>query len=1320
MPDDALTADESGSRDPLTSTQKGLLFHEALDSRGGSAVHQLVCRLREKLDTRALEEAFHRLERRHEILRTSFVRDSDGELVQHVHPPLLPPIERRSVDDSAAGGIESFLDEERLRRFDPSSPPLHRLALGELSSGGQLLAWSFHHVLVDAGSISLLLDELLALYDECTAKRDAALADAVPFRQFTSWLARQDHSASEPYWRERLEGFTAPTPLPSLPLASHAAEEPGELPFAPGDGSREALRRLAPELGVEPATLLAAAWGLILARYSGESDVVFGVARSRRGGSRGAGAPSAGFFTGTIPSRLTLRAGETVASWLARYDREEQLARAHEHAPLVKIQKWSAVSTPTPLFESLLIVEEETPGARLDGRAEVELREAVTYPLALTATLDPMTLKLSWDRRRFDTAAMQRLAGHLLSVLDALPQSLELGVERIPLLTRSERLRIVEEWNDTRREYPRERLVHELFEERAALHPERTALRFRGETLSYASIESRSRALARQLEMLGVGPGSLVAILLDRSPAMVSALLAVLRAGGAYVPLDPSYPPERIAFMLEDSGSSVIVTQRGLEETLPPPAGGAASPHVVVLGEGHQDDGPGEARPAARARPDDPAYVIYTSGSTGKPKGVRIPHRALVNFLHSMRSEPGLAESDIVLALTTLSFDIAGLEIWLPLVTGSRIELVDRDTAGDPRLLASSIEKSGATVVQATPATWRMLLEAGWTGESRLKLLCGGEAMPRDLANRLLDRCGELWNMYGPTETTIWSTVHRVTREEGNAVPIGRPIANTRIYILDAALEPVPAGVAGELFIGGDGVALGYHERDELTAERFVPDRFSNEPGARMYRTGDAARWLPDGSAEYLARLDTQVKLRGYRIELGEIEAALRSDERIADAVVSLRDDAPGGSALVAYLVAKEGSAAEAAEIRSLLASTLPSYMIPAYFVPLATFPLTPNGKIDRKALPSPAPPEGGGDRIVVAPRDDLEARLAAIWREILGVSSLSVDDDFFELGGESLLAVQLFVRIEAELGRELPLATLFDAPTIEALARRIREEGAGTLWSPLVAIQPEGSRTPFFCVHGVGGNVLNYRSLASRLGNDQPFYGLQARGLDGRETPLETIGEMAATYIAEIRKVQRRGPYLIGGASFGGVVAFEMAQQLLAAGETTRLVALFDTDPVNYGSSQGSEGENAAEQSFSDRMRVHLSVLLRGPGRLAYLGKKIRRLWRRTLYRSWQLTAALYRKVSRPLPAALQNVQQANYRALRDYVPRQYPGGVVLFRATGEPEEFTREKERGWRSLAAAVEVIDVPGDHITMVDEPHAATLAAELRNALDRAPR
>jgi thioesterase domain-containing protein/acyl carrier protein len=422
----------------------------------------------------------------------------------------------------------------------------------------------------------------------------------------------------------------------------------------------------------------------------------------------------------------------------------------------------------------------------------------------------------------------------------------------------------------------------------------------------------------------------------------------------------------------------------------------------------------------------------------------------------------------------------------------------------------------------------------------------------------------------------------------------------------------------------------------------------------------------------------------------------------------------------VAYLVAKEGSIPEAAEIRSLLASTLPSYMIPAYFVPLATFPLTPNGKIDRKALPSPAPPEGGGDRIVVAPRDDLEVRLAAIWREILGVSSLSVDDDFFELGGESLLAVQLFVRIEAELGRELPLATLFDAPTIEALARRIREEGAGTLWSPLVAIQPEGSRTPFFCVHGVGGNVLNYRSLASRLGNDQPFYGLQARGLDGREAPLETIGEMAATYTAEIRKVQRRGPYLIGGASFGGVVAFEMAQQLLAAGETTRLVALFDTDPVNYGSSQGTEGETAAEQSFSDRMRVHLSVLLRGPGRLAYLGKKIRRLWRRTLYRSWQLTAALYRKVSRPLPAALQNVQQANYRALRGYVPRHYPGGVVLFRATGEPEEFTREKERGWRSLAAAVEVIDVPGDHLTMVDEPHAATLAAELREALDRAPR
>ncbi|HEX7829751.1 MAG TPA: non-ribosomal peptide synthetase, partial [Thermoanaerobaculia bacterium] len=613
---------------------------------------------------------------------------------------------------------------------------------------------------------------------------------------------------------------------------------------------------------------------------------------------------------------------------------------------------------------------------------------------------------------------------------------------------------------------------------------------------------------------------------------------------------------------------------------------------------------------------------------------------------------------------------------------------------------------------QATPATYRMLIEAGWKGDPRLKILCGGEAMPRDLADALLTRCGSLWNMYGPTETTIWSTIHRVTSDIASVnVPIGKPIANTQVYVLDANLQPAPEG---ELFIGGDGVARGYLNRASLTAQRFVPDPFG-APGARMYRTGDAVRLLSDGSIEYLERLDHQVKVRGYRIELGEIENALRKQDGVANAVVIARDDLPGGKALVAYCIAR-GTLPSAAALREHLRATLPEYMVPSHFATLDAFPLTPNGKIDRKALPAPARTSRDDDESYVAPRNETEEKLAAIWSDVLHVPRVGVCDNFFELGGDSFLAVRLFLQIEQTFGRELPLVTLLSAPTLEGLARAIESDTKAEAWSPLVPLQLKGAKRPLFVVHGVGGNVLNYRALSHHLGNDQPFYALQARGIDGTYPPLTRVEDMARLYVDEIRRVQPRGPYLLAGLSFGGVVAFEMAQQLRAAGHKTTLVALFESAPVSYGRLARQEAYGDPTDTLTRRLKVHASELMRRPDRATYFRKKVRRVWRRVVYRAWQLTFAIYEKLRRPLPRALQDVQQANYLALRNYRPSIYPGDVVFFYAEGEPEGFTREKQHGWSILAGSgVHSEQVPGDHLTMLDEPHVKGLADKLNEWL-----
>jgi len=733
---------------------------------------------------------------------------------------------------------------------------------------------------------------------------------------------------------------------------------------------------------------------------------------------------------------------------------------------------------------------------------------------------------------------------------------------------------------------------------------------------------------------------------------------------------------------------------------------------------------------------------------------VEISHRSLVNFLLSMQCEPGLESTDVLLSVTTLSFDISGLELYLPLITGGRVVIAERQTAADPQLLQEKLDECGATVMQATPATWQMLLESGWSGRPDLTMLVGGESLPPSLADALLDRGKRLWNLYGPTETTVWSTVEPI-QMPGERITIGRPIANTRAYILDQHCEPMPVGVPGELYLGGDGLGRGYRNQSELTAEKFVSDPFVEEPEARMYRTGDLARWLPDGRIEHLGRIDRQVKIRGFRIELGEIEAVLAEQASVAAAVVVAGPGGSGENRLVAYVVPASNGKSSGEErgtgtslppdfaassgsglgssplsssvsvdrLRDALRRRLPDYMIPTATIWLDALPRMPNGKIDRKALPEPDPARPELGEAYVAPRTDNERLLADIFREVLDVDRVGIHDDFFAIGGHSMLAVRLFSRIEQTTGQRLPLTVLFECPTIAQMAELLDEGGVSQqAWSSLVPIRSEGSRPPLFCIHPAGGYTLYYRDLSRHLDPDQPVYALQAQGLGGEELPSDRLEEICSHYLREIRRVQPRGPYYLAGLCFGGVAAYEMARQLHAAGDEAALVALFDTYTPPYERQlRGRLSLRIARHRILERVDLEAGnlALLSNRERLAYLWEKVRRVAARMLDYPGMLALAVYDRLRDPLGRGLRRVRQANVRAMLAYQPRGYAGRLTLFRAAKQPAGNGFDPTLGWGGLADdGLEIHEVAGYHSTIAVEPQVKDLAAKLTSALDRA--
>jgi len=854
---------------------------------------------------------------------------------------------------------------------------------------------------------------------------------------------------------------------------------------------------------------------------------------------------------------------------------------------------------------------------------------------------------------------------------------------------------------------PRDSCVHELLEANALRNPESIAVQFEGRSLTYRQLHEQSNQLARVLQKCGVGPEVRVGLYLERSLEMAVALLGIWKAGGAYVPIDPAHGGSRMEHIANDSGFSVLVTQKSLLGLLP-----SLSATILLLDELAELSG-GESPDCfiSGAGPSNLAYMIYTSGSTGKPKGVQIEHRNLVNFLCCMRLEPGLDASDTVLAVTTLAFDIAGLEMFLPLFVGASVMIVNRETASNGGLLMQTLDNIRPTVMQATPATWRMLIESSWPGNAKLKVLVGGDVLSAELARELVSRCGSVWNMYGPTETTIWSSIYRVDGREDRAVPIGRPIGNTDFYVLDDGLQPVSPGAEGELYIGGEGVARGYFERSELTAEKFVPDGFSSKPGSRLYRTGDLARYDADGNLHFLGRTDHQVKVRGFRVEPGEIEAALELHPAVRHSVVVGRENASGEKYLVAYFVADSKPKVTPVELRRHLLSKLPEYMAPGAFVQLAALPLTANGKVDRAALPAPDISDFQSDQDYVAPRNSVERKLVTVWEDVLAIRPIGIRTSFFDFGGNSLIAVRLFAKMQPVLGRELPISTLFRAPTIEKLAKERRRNAGDEPYPTLVPIKTGGSKPAFFCAHGGLGGTLYLGPLASHLGPDQPFYGIESEGLDGAAMRHQTVEEMASYYISEIRRIQPHGPYFLGGYCLGGIIAFEMAQQLLRRGEQVAIVAQLST-PLRF-----SGLEKQPSESMQDRFRQ----LLRRPARvikdrLFVLQHSLRTL---ATMRAYPLILGLGFHIPRKL--RIMYVIRMLGRAERNYVPKPYPERLTLFYGLDPHHTLPN---MGWTGFGSQIENHIIGDTAVSsrrgIMVEPLVRQLAAELTICLDTAAR
>lgn len=1048
----------------LSPVQQGILFHSLYESQSEAYFVQLSYGLRGMLNITAFERAWERVVTHHPPLRTSFHWEGLDKPLQVVHRKVQLPLEQldwRGINpEEQQEKFQAFLLSDRQQGFNLSDESLLRLTLIRLGDRHYHFVWSSHHIILDGWSGALVFKDFALLYEAFCRGEEIPLQSGDRFADYIAWLQQQDLSQAEAFWRQTLTGVTAPTPLTNLEVRSLSSqpEKYLEQSLKLSPATTTALKSWAKQHQLTLNTIVQGAWALLLSRYSGEDEVVYGVTVSGRPVDLPAAESMVGIFINTLPLRVKLDAQMFLLPWLEQLQRQLLEIRQYEYTPLVEIQGWSEIPRGLPLFESILVFENYPVDRALSDwqkNLEIETLYAVdhtNYPLTISVIPgSQLEIRIAGDRSRFDTATITRILGHFQTLLEGMAANPELRLYELPLLTADEKHQLLVEWNQTQTEYPQNQCIHQLFEAQVEKTPDAVAVVFAEQNLTYQQLNQRANQLARYLQKLGVAPEVLVGIGLERSLDIAIAVLGVLKAGGAYVPLDPDQPAQRLSYMVQDADCQVLLTHKHLVDALPAYKGQVIcldADWALISQESELN------LPSNTVTAENLAYLIYTSGSTGQAKGVMVKHSSLVNaylgweeaYQLRLPTVGGTPSLSCHLQMANFSFDVFTGDLIRALCSGAKLVICPRDLLLESEKLYALMRQEKVDCAEFVPFVLNNLIQYLEKSQQNLDfmqlLICGSDSWYGTEYNKFKSFIGKarLINSFGLTETTIDSSYYESSSEELSTeqlVPIGRPFINTQLYILDFYLQPVPIGVCGELYIGGASLARGYHNRPELTAEKFIPNKFSKRPGARLYKTGDLARYLPDGNIAFVGRADNQVKLRGFRIELHEIEAVLSQHPGVAKAVVIAREDEPRNKRLVAYVVQNPlFPSVEIAQICDFLKQKLPQYMIPSAFVLLPQLPLLPNGKVDRRSLPKP-------DAAItiqntfVPPRNAIEEVLAGIWAKILGVE-LGIHDNFFDLGGHSLLATQVISRIRETFKVELPLRCLFESPSVAELSQRL------------------------------------------------------------------------------------------------------------------------------------------------------------------------------------------------------------------------------------------------------------------------------------------
>lgn len=1274
----------------------------------------------------AMLRALQDITNRHQALRSAF--SADGKYMC-IYKELQLTVDYHDLSAQTAAGQQLFISKQNtqvaLTPFNLVTGPLFKTALIKLKENEYLLTFIAHHIICDGWSIGIMMQDLSKFYSAYVKNEPVKLGDAALFSEYATEQLTFEHSPefkeTEQYWLDQFKGsnhyLNLPTDLPRPAVRTYKSHRED---FNLDTLLALDLKKLGKANGSSFVTTLLAAFEIFLQHLTGQGEIILGLPA--------AGQSATGNYrlVGHCVNLLALRSHPTgdqsfktylkirTSAILDAYDHQQytfgsllkklNIARDASRIPLVPV-----------MFNIDMGMDDDVDFYGLQHLLQSNPREYESFEIFVNISGRDESLVLEWsyNTQLFQSSTIHHMMDEFEFLLRQIVSDPNILISSIESKNAGALLNELNTWNKTAAPYDKNKPLHQVISERAKEFSDNIAIKFNQATLTYKQLNQKANQFAALLLAQGIKKGDKVAFALDRSAEMVVVMLGIMKTGATYIPLDPQFPLGRINYMLCDSGAAILFASSKYKNHYQ-----SGAKELVLEDEWLKLNQYPVTDPAVEASGDDLVYILYTSGSTGNPKGVQIAHSSLVNFLYSMQKEPGITATDKLLAVTTVSFDISGLELFLPLISGAQVIIANSDTAKDGRDLLDIIKTEGVTIMQATPYTWRIMLEAGWDSSNPIKVLCGGEALPKELANRILKQATSLWNVYGPTETTIWSTIKQIKANE-ETITVGRPIDNTSIYILDKFLHPLPPGTVGEIYIGGDGVARGYLNRPELTNEKFVNDPFSSTSGAKMYSTGDMGRFKADGEIECLGRIDTQIKIRGYRIEAGEIEHHLVNEYNIKEAIVIAVPDKNGIDKLVAYIVINDAYLAESstAQIkgwRDNLRSLVPDYMLPDDFITVPAMPLTPNGKIDKKALANQNSKLAESINVFIAPRTDVEKLVADTWSEFLEIGNIGIYDNFFELGGHSLIAVQVMTRIEKLTGKRLPLATLFENSTVEKLALMLEMDGKSIVWDSLVPIKTTGNKMPLYIVHGAGLNVLLFNTLASGMHADQPIYGLQAKGLNGIDEPLSNIIDIAAHYNASIMAQNPTGPYALAGYSFGGIIAFEMAKQFQAMGKEVKMLAMFDTYAYRSPYHDPFVTQYYKRGKFFMRKLVYNLSFHEGIGHtIAHNSTGIKRRLTKVL---WKISND---EEQQGFFGYSNRIDEMNILAEKRYQLQPHNIAVEVFRAEQRTFYLDDFENMGWKQYALkGVNVHKIPGGHNTIFKAPNDKIFASILQNCLDEA--